>query len=143
MYEIVDYRQRRMHSHRKSCSGNFRKMIEYTDGKPFISKINKIRHPIVYLYRSRRSTDKCRFDINKVAYQREFNYCFNCGTRTASIDISNDEGYCCLSFKTAEIAGAIEVTSDSNDRKFLINLMPISQYSAFINSFVHWCSRAL
>src|SRR5690348_11826120 len=125
MHEIVDYRQRRMHSHRRSCGGNFRKMVEYTDGKPFISKINAIRHPIVYLYRSRQRNDKCRFDMNEVTYQREFNYCFNCGTRTASIDISKDEGHCCLSFKTAEAAGAIDVINDSHDIKFLMNLMPI------------------
>lgn len=103
---------------------------------------------LIHLRQSRPSTDKCRFDKNKVACQREFNYCFNCGTRSASINISNDEGRWCLYFKTAEAPGVIEFANYSNDRKFLINLVPISQYSAFINSQcsdiveqagVNWC----
>ena len=101
-----------MHSHRRSCGGNFRKMVEYTDGKPYIGKINEIRHPIVYLYRSRRSKD-----MNKISYQREFNYCFNCGIRH-SIDISNDESHCYLPLRKQRPTGAIEVTNDGNDRQF-------------------------
>jgi hypothetical protein len=132
--KIVEYRQRLTHAHRNSCIPNFRKIIEYTNGKPFVGKINEIRNPIFYLYRSKRSTDKCTYDMNRVTYAREFNYCFNCGRRNTSTNTSNDESYCCMSFNTGRNTGAIEVIKDKNTTKFLINLVPHLQYLDIVNS---------
>lgn len=134
IYEIVEYRQRRMHAHRNSCMPNFRKIIEYTDGKPFVGKINEIRNPMFYLYRSKLSTAKCRYDMNRVTYAREFNYCFNCGRRNTPTNTSNDESYCCMYFNTAKNTGAIEVIKDKSTPTYLINLVPHSQYLDAVNS---------
>jgi hypothetical protein len=132
--EIVDYRQRRMHAHRNSCMSNFRKIIEYTHGKPFVGKINEIRNPMFYLYKSKLSTAKCRYDMNRVPYTREFNYCFNCGRRNTPANTSNDESYCCMSFNTAKNTGAIEVVKNKSTPKYLINLVPDSQYLDTVKS---------
>lgn len=85
VHEIVEYTQRRMHGHRSSCNGNFRKIIEYTNGNPFVGRLNDVRNPIVYLYRKRRSTEKCKYAMNKADYEKRFSYCFNCGKNVQSI----------------------------------------------------------
>lgn len=133
VYEIVEYTQRRMHRHRSNCNGNFQKIIEYTDGKPFVGKLNDVRNPIVYLYRSKDSTDECKYDMNKVDYERGISYCFNCGKRISLAASSNKKDYCCISFKTSQESGAVEVVKINNEEKFLLNLLPRSQSTDFIN----------
>jgi hypothetical protein len=123
-----------MPGHRSNCNGNFRRIIESTDGKPFVGKLNDIRNPIVYLYRVKNSTDECRLDVSKGGYQREIKYCFNCGTKIKTIIPSNKEDYCCMSFKTSQENGAIEVAENNNEQKFLLNLLPRSQSTEFITS---------
>jgi hypothetical protein len=102
VYEIVEYMQRLMHGHRSNCNGNFRKIIEYTNGKPFVGKLNDVRNPIVYLHRRKKVSGKCKYDMRKAEYQREFNYCFNCVKRTSPSTTSYGEDYCCISFKTSQ-----------------------------------------
>lgn len=133
VYEIVEYTQRRMHGHRSSCNGNFRKIIEYTDGKPFVGKLNDVRDPTVYLYRRKNISDECKYDIDKAEYQREFNYCFNCGKKVEPSTTYDSKGYCCISFKTSQENGAIEELRHNSKPKFLLNLLPRSQSTEFLN----------
>ena len=132
--------QRRMHGHRSNCNGNFRKIIEYTNGKPFVGKLNDVRNPIVYLHRRKKVSGECKYDMSKAEYQREFNYCFNCGKRTSPSTTSYGEDYCCISFKTSQENGAIEVLKDNNKQKFLLNLLPTLQSTEFLNS---GCSKVV
>lgn len=134
VYEIVEYMQRRMHGHRSNCNGNFRKIIEYTNGKPFVGKLNDVRNPLVYLYRRKKVSDECKYDMIKAEYQREFKYCFNCGKRINPSTTSDGEDYCCISFKTSQDNGAIEVLKDNNKQRFLLNLIPTLQSTEFLNS---------
>ena len=79
-------------------------------------------------------SDECKFDMNKAEYQREFNYCFNCGRRIDPSTTYDNEGYCCISFKTSQENGAIEVLKHSSKHEFLLNLLPRSQSTEFLNS---------
>lgn len=139
-YEITEYTQRRMHGHRTNCNGNFRKIIEYTNGKPFVGKLNDIRNPIVYLYKSKNSSNECIYGMNKVDYERDFSYCFNCGRRVSQEASSNKDDYCCISFKTSQESGAIEVVKNNNEQKLTLNLLPKSQATDLIDS---GCSKVV
>jgi hypothetical protein len=134
VYEIVEYTQRRMHGHRSNCNNNFRKIIEYTTGKPFVGKLNNVRNPIVYLYRRKKVSDECKYDMSKAEYQREFNYCFNCGTRISPSNTSYGDDFCCVSFKTSHENGAVEVLKHNNEQRLLLNLLPMSKSTEFLNS---------
>ncbi len=133
VFETVEYTQRRMHTHRSSCNSKFRKLIEYTNGKPLAGKLNDIRSPIVCLYRKKHSTHERKYNMNKVNYERDFSYCFNCGSRVDQITASK-ENYCCISLKTAQESGAVEIVENNNEQRFLLNLLPMSQFTYLINS---------
>ena len=85
-------------------------------------------------------SDECKFDMNKAEYQREFNYCFNCGRRIDPSTTYDNEGYCCISFRTSQENGAIEVLKHNSKQEFLLNLLPRSQSTEFLNS---GCSKVV
>jgi hypothetical protein len=70
----------------------------------------------------------------------EFNYCFNCGRRIDPSTTYDNEGYCCISFKSSQENGAIEALKHSSKHEFLLNLLPRSQSTEFLNS---GCSKVV
>jgi hypothetical protein len=72
--------------------------------------------------------------MNQVSYEKDFNYCFNCGSKVDLTKTSNNENYCCISFRTVQESGAVETEENNNGRRFLLNLLPMSQFASSINS---------